>query len=87
MFLAAAVQMNATADPSARSRVTSGPSDATPHDGPPMPNNATSSRSQRSSTARTPAWLSSACFVVASSSRPGAISPCGWAPIASAMRR
>ena len=38
-------------------------------------------------TARTPAWATSACWVAASSTRPGAIRPCGWAPNASAMRR
>ena len=54
---------------------TSAPTEATPHDRPPMPNRATSRRSHRSRTARTPACASSARFVAASSSRPGRHQP------------
>jgi hypothetical protein len=67
--------------------MTSGPTEATPHDGPPMPNRATSRWSHRSRTAWTPAWASRARFVAESSSSPGAIRPCGRALKASATRR
>ena len=68
-------------------RAASAPTAASVHAAPPIPNIATSSRSQRSNTACSPAWAASAWRVVASSTRPGREEALDAAPSASATRR